>query len=416
MRSHDSKEQPTVTESESHAPDSATGDRHPGAALVDRLHRNEAPAFEETVISHGGRMLAVARRPLEPRRPRKTVPMMMHKAKGMMLRRGPDMTTCVEFEGVRTGVFRRSAAALWACSGAARKSSPDGAQQMVVSALARFGRVDALDNTVGAYGRTRVRRFPRRGHHPARERDRRRAEAGNLPDRRALSAVRRSRQLLLRLPRKACDQPARRAHLPAHALFRTGRRGGRSRAASHTSTPSGSPCRDGPSCAAKWSASADSASRKAATVVGPMLENFLAANLPRVINVNLRQELTRILSGSSPPYKVSLPRLDLRGLERRTQRAAARVRLFARRPLHRQARSPRLTTIAGVGDTFDVKSDFLPCERGCSRTRPPTAGTSSIRKRRSWLTRIPSAPASPTLRPLRPLGQKLLNDRRAPAT
>lgn len=50
-------------------------------------------------------------------------------------------------------------------------------------------------------------------------------------------------------------------------------------------------------------------------VVGPMLENFLAANLPRVINLNLRQELTRILSGSSPPYKVSLPRLDLRGLD-----------------------------------------------------------------------------------------------------
>ena len=49
-------------------------------------------------------------------------------------------------------------------------------------------------------------------------------------------------------------------------------------------------------------------------VVGPMLESFLAANLPRVINVNLRQELTRILTSSSPPYKVSLPRLDLRGL------------------------------------------------------------------------------------------------------
>lgn len=50
-------------------------------------------------------------------------------------------------------------------------------------------------------------------------------------------------------------------------------------------------------------------------VVGPMLESFLAANLPRVINVNLRQELTRILSDSSPPYKVTLPRLELRGLD-----------------------------------------------------------------------------------------------------
>lgn len=48
--------------------------------------------------------------------------------------------------------------------------------------------------------------------------------------------------------------------------------------------------------------------------IGPMLEDFLAANLPRVVNLNLRQELTRILSSSSPPYKVSLSRLDLRGL------------------------------------------------------------------------------------------------------
>lgn len=58
-------------------------------------------------------------------------------------------------------------------------------------------------------------------------------------------------------------------------------------------------------------------------MVGPMLETFLAANLPRVINVNLRQELTRILSGHAPPYKVSLPRLELQALS--AERNALRI-------------------------------------------------------------------------------------------
>ena len=48
--------------------------------------------------------------------------------------------------------------------------------------------------------------------------------------------------------------------------------------------------------------------------IGPMLENFLASNVPQAINVNLRKELTKILTSNSPPYQVSLPRLELQGL------------------------------------------------------------------------------------------------------
>ena len=59
-------------------------------------------------------------------------------------------------------------------------------------------------------------------------------------------------------------------------------------------------------------------------VAGPLLESFLTSNVPQVINVNLRQQLTRILTSSSPPYQVSLSRLDLQGLT--TERNALRLK------------------------------------------------------------------------------------------
>lgn len=58
--------------------------------------------------------------------------------------------------------------------------------------------------------------------------------------------------------------------------------------------------------------------------MGPLLENFLSSSVPQVINVNLRQELTKILTANSPPYKVSLSRLELQGLT--TERNALRLK------------------------------------------------------------------------------------------
>ena len=49
-------------------------------------------------------------------------------------------------------------------------------------------------------------------------------------------------------------------------------------------------------------------------IAGPLLENFLASTVAQAINVNLRQELTRILAANAPPYQVSLSRLDLQGI------------------------------------------------------------------------------------------------------
>lgn len=49
-------------------------------------------------------------------------------------------------------------------------------------------------------------------------------------------------------------------------------------------------------------------------LAAPMLQDFLAATVPRALNINLRQELTRLLAANAPPYQVSLTRLELQGL------------------------------------------------------------------------------------------------------
>lgn len=47
---------------------------------------------------------------------------------------------------------------------------------------------------------------------------------------------------------------------------------------------------------------------------GPLLEVFLASLVPSAINLNLRQELMKLLAARPSPYKVSLPRLELQGV------------------------------------------------------------------------------------------------------
>jgi hypothetical protein len=46
----------------------------------------------------------------------------------------------------------------------------------------------------------------------------------------------------------------------------------------------------------------------------PLLEVFLASVVPNAINLNLRQELMKLLASRPSPYKVSLPRLELKGV------------------------------------------------------------------------------------------------------
>lgn len=44
---------------------------------------------------------------------------------------------------------------------------------------------------------------------------------------------------------------------------------------------------------------------------GPLLEGFLASSVPKALNLNLRQEVMKILTSTATPYKVFLPRLEL---------------------------------------------------------------------------------------------------------